>query len=426
MCQNQISLHGEIMAKTVKSGELREKRAALETKIKAEVEKDSLTAEQRTAINKMVEDSEALEAQYKLIERSDEMEKELRKSQKKVGVVVEDTDSVLSKDAAERKEQVKKAFVEYLTVGKQDMSQENRAILGEEQRTYAPLQTVNPAAGYFIPQGFSFEVDEAMKQTGGMLEACRVYPTATGNPLLWPNDDDTANVATIIAEATTVVAGPNPTVGHVTLGAYKYGTMVQASTEQLQDSAFDIGAWLEARFAIRFARGLNADFTNGNGTSAPQGLAIAASPGTTTAGPSSLIYDDLVDLIYSVDPAYRNTGDCVLMFNDDVVRAIRLIKDEYGHPIFQTDPTSNLPDRILGYEFTVNQDLGKVAPGNTVGLFGDFSKYVIRKVNGLFIQVLNERYAEQGLVGYLGFARYDGKLVTSSTKALTKMVMASS
>jgi HK97 family phage major capsid protein len=421
------------MARTAKSIELRQKRAELEAKIKGEVEKDSLTTEQRTAVNAMVADSDNLKAQYELIERSDETEKELRESVKKIhasqpaGIAAET--SVLSNDGAERKAQTSKAFRDFLKNGKDGMAPESRSVLDAEKRTYAPLQVGNAAAGYFVPQGFSYEFDEAMKQTGGMLEACRNYPTDSGNPLLWPMVDDTANAAVIVGEG-AAFTGLNPVVTHLTLGAFKYGSLVQATLEQLEDSAFDIESWLRDEFVTRFARGVNADLTHGSGSGAPQGIVGAVSAGQTTASGqvSSLLYDDLVDLVHSVDPAYRRSKSCRFQFHDDTIRSIRLIKDSFGHPIFQTDPTSDLPDRILGFEFTVNQDLSTLAvtspvSARTVGLFGDMSKYVIRKVNGLFVQKLVERYAELGLVGFLGWARYDGNLATASTKAITKLVV---
>jgi HK97 family phage major capsid protein len=419
------------MARTVKSAELRTKRAELEAKIKGEVEKDSLTAEQRTAITAMVADSDNLKTQYELIERSDETEKELRASAGKPSQAQPGEKTVLSEDGAERKVQVAKAFRSFLKNGKADMPAEERAVLEAEKRTYAPLQVANPAAGYFVPQGFSYEFDEALKQTGGMIEACRTYPTDSGNPLLWPMVDDTSNKAVIVGEGSSFT-GLNPTVTHLTLNAFKYGTLVQATVEQLEDSAFDIEKWLKDEFVVRFARGVNADLTNGSGTGAPQGITGAISTFTTSQGTATtLIYDDLVDTLHSTDPEYRVDKSCKWMFNDSTVRAIRLIKDNYGHPIFQTDPTSNLPDRILGFEYVVNQDLpvigsgaGSPPAGVTVGLFGAFNRYVIRKVNGLLIQRLNERYADQGLVGFLGWARYDGNLVTASEKAIVGLTSA--
>ncbi len=422
------------MSRTVTSKELRQQRAELEAKIKGVVEQDSLSTEQRTAVNQMITDSEALKQQYELIERSDATEKELRASVKKVSVAQPgdaiETTSVLSNDGAERKQQVAKAFRDFLKSGKNDMAPENRAVLEAEKRTYAPLQVANAAAGYFVPQGFSYEVDEALKQTGGMLEACRLYPTDSGAPLLWPLSDDTANKAVIVGEGLTT-SFANPTVTNLTLGAFKYGTAAQATIEQLEDSAFDIEQWLKDEFVVRFARGLNADFTSGSGSGAPHGIVGAATAGVTTASATAITYDEIVDQLHTVDPAYRNNPSCKWMFHDDTVRAIRLIKDSYGRPIFLSDPNSDRPDNILNHEVVINQDMQKIgvlSPAVTVpvGLFGDFSKYVIRKVNGLYVQRLNERYAELGLVGFLGWARYDGNLTTASTAAITKLLMKAS
>jgi HK97 family phage major capsid protein len=64
-------------------------------------------------------------------------------------------------------------------------------------------------------------------------------------------------------------------------------------------------------------------------------------------------------------------------------------------------------------------------PAATTGLvsvlFGDFSYYVIRDVNGIAFQRLNELYAENGQVGFRAYHRTDGKLLnTAAVKKLTQ------
>ena len=47
-------------------------------------------------------------------------------------------------------------------------------------------------------------------------------------------------------------------------------------------------------------------------------------------------------------------------------------------------------------------------------LYGDFSWYWIRDVNGIVIQRLSELFAMNGQVGFLVFHRTDGKLVNTA------------
>jgi HK97 family phage major capsid protein len=64
-------------------------------------------------------------------------------------------------------------------------------------------------------------------------------------------------------------------------------------------------------------------------------------------------------------------------------------------------------------------------PAATTGLvsvlFGDFSYYWIRDVDGIAFQRLNELYAENGQVGFRAYHRTDGKLLnTAAVKKLTQ------
>ena len=81
-----------------------------------------------------------------------------------------------------------------------------------------------------------------------------------------------------------------------------------------------------------------------------------------------------------------------------------------------------MPDRLLGYKVFVDPYAdGALATGDLAAVFGDISAYVIRQVNGMTVQRLTERYADFGLVGFLGWARMDGALIDSNAVKSLKM-----
>ncbi len=53
-------------------------------------------------------------------------------------------------------------------------------------------------------------------------------------------------------------------------------------------------------------------------------MTAATSSGITTAGATTITYDNIVDLVHSVDPAYR--AGARFMFNDTVLASIRKLK----------------------------------------------------------------------------------------------------
>ena len=78
------------------------------------------------------------------------------------------------------------------------------------------------------------------------------------------------------------------------------------------------------------------------------------------------------------------------------------------------------PDTIEGFRYWINQDMvSALTTGKKIMLFGDFSKYVVRQVMGMSIRRLEERFIDNGQVGFIAFARADGELVnTSAVKRL--------
>lgn len=71
-----------------------------------------------------------------------------------------------------------------------------------------------------------------------------------------------------------------------------------------------------------------------------------------------------------------------------------------------------MPDSLLGYGITINQDVATMAASAKSILFGDFSKYIIRDVmSATLFRFTDSAYAKLGQVGFLMWARSGGNLV---------------
>jgi HK97 family phage major capsid protein len=149
------------------------------------------------------------------------------------------------------------------------MSVESRMILNGGRKEFRDMGiTPGSAGGFFVPQGFVYEVEEALKYYGPMLQSSEIMDTATGNPLPYPTDNDTTVAGELVGEGVQVTTA-DITLGQVVFGAYKFSTkMVKVSIELLQDSAFDMEAFCKKKFAVRLGRILNTYFTTGTGVSA--------------------------------------------------------------------------------------------------------------------------------------------------------------
>lgn len=396
--------------------ELREKRANLHEQQKSlmaearEAGRDTLSSEESATWDRIDADIDRLGAEIDRIERHEARSRELAEPVPTVAGGREDRAPEVTKD--ERAAQHAAAFRAYLMGGEQELSPEHRSILREMR---AQAVGTDASGGYLVPEGFSNALEESMLAFGGMREAATVFATASGNDLPWPTVNDTAQKGAILAE-NTAVAEQDFTFASVIFGAYKYSSkLVKVSVELLQDSAFDLNAYLAAALGTRIARITNEHFTTGTGTAQPNGVVTAAGLGKAgaTGQTTTVTYDDLVDLQHSVDPAYR--GGAIWMTADSSIKVIKKLKDADNRPLWAPGVAVREPDTILGARYVINQDVPAMAASAKSILFGDFSKYMIRDVLGVQVLRLNERYADAHQVGFLAFSRHDGDLLDAGT-----------
>ena len=403
---------------------LREKRATLAEQAKAlldtaEKENRELNAEETVSFDKIHGEIEELRGQVERIERHETVEKEMNESrgtqaarEDRRGGDHENADKDLEAVRAARREAEARAFDSYLRNGFSDMTPEHRQIMMERRAQSVGTQS---AGGYTIPGLFYDKLETAMKAYGGMRQASTVISTETGATLPMPTENDVTNVGAILGE-NSQVSEVDIAFGVVNIGAFMYTSKsILVSLQLLQDSAFDLNSYLAQRLAERIGRAQNTHFTVGTGTTQPFGIVTQATSGTVgaTGETTSIIYDDLVNLFHSVDPAYRDNAKW--MFADATLQAIKKLKDTQGHPLWQPNVQAGQPDLLLGKPFVINQDMPVMAANAKSVLFGALDKYFIRDVADISIVRLVERYADYGQVGFLAWARADGNLLDAGT-----------
>lgn len=316
--------------------------------------------------------------------------------------------------AHDKKSPAARLFAKWLRNGDQALSAEDWAGIRATMST-----TTTTEGGYSVQSDVAQTLVDALKAYGGVRAVADVFTTAQGNPLSFPTSDGTAETGEMIAENTTAT-GADPTFGTVSLNAYKFSSkIVAAPFELLQDSAIDIEAFIMKRLAQRIGRVTNTYFTTGTGSSQPRGVAAGASSGKvgTTGQTTTVIVDDLIDLVHAVDPAYR-AGRCGFMMADSSLKVIRKLKDTAGRPIFLPGYDGlggRMGDMLLGYDITINQDVAAMAANAKSILFGDFSYYKVRDVmSATLFRFTDSAYAKLGQVGFLMWARSGGNLVDTS------------
>jgi len=171
----------------------------------------------------------------------------------------------------------------------------------------------------------------------------------------------------------------------------------------------------------RLARIANSKLTTGTGSSDVEGIVTNSTAGLTAAATAAITADEIIDLVHSVDPAYRQSASAAIMMNDSTLKAIRKLKDGDGNYLWQMgDFQVGTPQNILGYPVVVNQDMDSLAAAKKVVLFGDMSQFYVRKVGAPSMYVARERFAPD--FGILGYIRFDG--VLGNTAAVKHLITA--
>jgi len=326
----------------------------------------------------------------------------------------------------DQKSEASTLFAKWLRGGDAGLTAEewakHRASVAHIQSIQNTMSTTTPGqGGYTVQTEVQKTVLDALKAFGGMRAVADVMRTAGGNPMSFPTSDGTSETGEIIAQNVTAT-GADPSFGTVALNVYKFSSKIVAVPfELLQDSEVDIEAFVRGRLITRLGRITNTKFTlgAGDGSSEPNGIITASTTGVTAANSTSQVtaitYDSLVDLVHSVDPAYR-AGNCKFMMHDLSVKVIRKIKDGQSRPIFvpgyEVGVPGGAPDTLLGYSIQINQDVATMAANAKSVAFGDFSYYKIRDVMDVtMFRFTDSAYTKLGQVGFLAWMRSGGNLI---------------
>lgn len=403
--------------------ELRDKRAAAWANAQEYNQRTEMPAEDEVAWKRALDEVDTLGEQIENRERTEKLDKRFGEidDETQDGTGGGRTSDGTGGDGASLDEEYRKAFVGYMRNGLDELEPEQRKLVRSHFRADPALRAqgvaTGAAGGFTVPEGFWAKVTETMKFFGGVLQAgVEVLDTESGEAIPWPTNDDTANKGALLAE-NTAVTEQDLVLGQAQLDAFMYTSrLVRVSIQLLQDAGIDIESFLARKLGERLGRIFNEHWTTGTNVSQPQGFVTGATVGVAQAGTAtSFGYNHIIDLIHSVDAAYRSGPGVGFSMHDLIVAFVRKIRDDsggvgIGRPIWEPSVQAGQPDTLLGHAVTVNNDMAsvQVATAKTLA-FGNFqAAYVARRVRGAQTLRLAERYADFLQVGFLAFQRMDG------------------
>jgi len=211
------------------------------------------------------------------------------------------------------------------------------------------------------------------------------------------------------------------TMSTVVFGANTIGNIVKLSEELLADSFVNLTAEVGEMYGMTFGVTEETGFTSGSGSAPnPTGFLTSATNAVTAASATAITFDELIDLMSAVRAVYARNG--LFMMNRATAAKVRKLKDSNGQYLWQPSTSLGAPETLLGHRLVINEAM----PASTTGLkavaFGDFKQFVIADRERLQMQILTEKYADTGEIGFKFHKRNDSKL--KRAEAIQTLTMA--
>lgn len=276
------------------------------------------------------------------------------------------------------------------------------------------------AGGNTVPTDFYGRLVAHLIETSAIMQSGATILNTSGGEVIQVPKTTAHSSASIVTEA-AAISESDPAFGQVSLGAYKYGTMIQVSRELLTDTGVDLEGYLAMQAGRALGNAFGAHAITGDGSSKPRGVVTDATVGVTgptgvtggfgtqsTAGQGA---DLLISLFHSVIAPYRMSQACRWIMNDTTAGTIRKIKTTDGQYIWQPSVIAGQPDTILGKPVLTDPNVAATALSAKSVIFGDFSQYFVRLAGGIRFERSDEFAFGNDLVTFRALMRADAALV---------------
>lgn len=376
--------------------ELNERRADVVAQMKAlttaaEQRSDaSLTAEEREAFNKLVEERDGIDADLRVFEA---MEAEDKRS--------------ASAKAAERKadsnaELEERAFMKYVA---------NKELTAEE-RTALTMSN----SGVIVPNSIQQDVLIGLQGTYGILSAIDLKYTDDSATMTFPYIISSMTLQKVTVGSTTSEGEAQWKGLQLTANDFKLPTIPVSRTLMLAGGV-DARAALVQLFTELIGAGLSSKIiSTGDNTNDFKAILGTVKSATATAT-NAIAYNDLVNLMTKVKAPFNQIGRASFVMSSATKTALVGLVDKNGRPLYIESMAAGVPDKLFGHPVVIDDAMPEIAAQANVILFGDMKAYKARIVRGIEVATYDEsKYREQGCVGMQAFVTGDGRLMYEDGK----------
>jgi HK97 family phage major capsid protein len=376
--------------------ELNERRATVVAQMKAlttaaEQRSDaSLTAEEREAFNKLVEERDGIDADLRVFEA---MEAEDKRSA---------SAKVAERKADNNAELEERAFMKYVA---------NKELTAEER---AALTMSN--SGVIVPNSIQQDVLIGLQGTYGILSAIDLKYTDDSATMTFPYIISSMTLQKVAVGSTTSEGEAQWKGLQLTANDFKLPT-IPVSRTLLLAGGVDARAALVQLFTELIGAGLSSKIiSTGDNTNDFKAILGTVKSATATAT-NAIAYNDLVNVMAKVKAPFNQIGRASFVMSSATKTALVGLVDKNGRPLYIESMAAGVPDKLFGHPVVIDDAMPEIAAQANVILFGDMKAYKARIVRGIEVATYDEsKYREQGCVGMQAFVTGDGRLMYEDGK----------
>ena len=287
---------------------------------------------------------------------------------------------------------------------------ELRAFLKGERRDL----TVGSATGggNTVPTSFVNSLREHIIENSGVLSAGPTVLNTTGGETIEVPTTTAFTTGTLEGEG-DAIAESDPAFAKRSLGAYKYGAVIQVSRELIDDTGVDLLGFIARQAGRGIGNSLGAALVTGTGSSQPAGVVTGSTEGVEGADSAAGVFtaDNLIDLYFSVIGGYRASTSAAWLMDDTTLAAVRKLKDQNDQYLWVPGLSQSAGDTILSKPVYTDPNVADVAATAKSVVFGDFSAYYVRLAGGVRFERSDDFAFTNDLVTFKCVQRGDGLLV---------------
>ena len=297
-----------------------------------------------------------------------------------------------------------------------DKKQEQRAIEDSERaafENYIRGRVVNERAaeltktdnGAVIPTTIANQIIKKAYDICPILEQSTKY-NVKGNLQIPYYDESESKLTVAYQDEFKALSSSSGKFKSITLTGFLAGALSKISVSLVNNSQFNIVDFVVNEMADAIKRFIEHELLIGTPDKVT-GLSTLTNK-VETAAAIAITADEIIDLHDSIKDDFQNGA--IWIMSPKTRTALRKLKDGEERYLLNDDVSSPFGTTLLGKPVYCSDNMPEIGAGNTAIYYGNMKGLATKFNEEVSVQVLREKFADEHVVGVIGWFEFDSKV----------------